>query len=191
MELQLQIKMNEKLFLRNPEQSELGKKIILHSIQLIHKNGFESFTFKKLAEDIGTTEAGIYRYFENKHRLLIYITAWYWSWLEYRVNVHTINIKDPVAKLKKVIKLLATTVEDDIKTSHVNESALHQIIIAEGTKAYLTKHVSEHNKDHFLSPTKTFVQKSVTLFLNVIPNTSSPNHCRVPLLKWRIFRIFL
>ena len=84
MEVQLQIKMNEKLFLRNPEQTELGKKIIRHSIQLIYKNGFELFNFKKLAEDIGTTEAGIYRYFENKHRLLIYITAWYWGWLQYR-----------------------------------------------------------------------------------------------------------
>lgn len=154
MKLQLQIKMNEKLFLRNPEQTELGKKIILHSIQLIHKNGFESFTFKKLAEDIGTTEAGIYRYFENKHRLLIYITAWYWSWLEYRVAVNTNNIKDPVVKLKRVIKLLATTVEDDIKTSYVDESILHQIIIAEGTKAYLTKHVSEDNKDQLFKPYK-------------------------------------
>jgi len=46
MEIQLQIKMNEKLFLRDPEQSELGQKIILHSIQLIHLNGFEAFTFK-------------------------------------------------------------------------------------------------------------------------------------------------
>ncbi|HEX5023975.1 MAG TPA: TetR family transcriptional regulator, partial [Agriterribacter sp.] len=64
MKLQIQIKMNEALFLRNPEKSELGKKIIQHSIQLIYKNGFEVFTFKKLAEDIGTTEAGIYRYFE-------------------------------------------------------------------------------------------------------------------------------
>ena len=79
MEIQLQIKMNEKLFLRDPEQSELGKKIILHSIQLIHLNGFEAYTFKKLAESIGTTEAGIYRYFENKHRLLIYLSVWYWS----------------------------------------------------------------------------------------------------------------
>ena len=79
MEVQLQIKMNEKLFLRDPEQTELGKKIIRHSIQLIYKHGFELFTFKKLAEDIGTTEAGIYRYFENKHRLLIYITAWYYK----------------------------------------------------------------------------------------------------------------
>ena len=95
MKLQLQIKMNEALFLRNPEETELGKKIIKHSIQLIYKNGFEAFTFKKLAEDIGTTEAGIYRYFENKHQLLVYITAWYWSWLEFQISFHTNNIKDP------------------------------------------------------------------------------------------------
>ncbi len=47
MDIQLKIKMNEKLFLRDPEQSELGKKIIQHSIQLIDKNGFEAFTLKK------------------------------------------------------------------------------------------------------------------------------------------------
>ena len=146
--------MNEKLFIRDPEQSELGKKIILHSIQLIHKNGFEAFTFKKLAIDIGTTEAGIYRYFENKHRLLIYLTAWYWSWLEYQVTFQTNNIKDAVLRLKRVIKLLATTVEDDSSTRYVNESILHQIIITEGTKTYLTKRVSEDNKDHLFKPYK-------------------------------------
>ncbi len=154
MEIQLQIKMNEKLYLRDPEQTELGKKIIRHSIQLIYKNGFEMFTFKKLAEDIGTTEAGIYRYFENKHRLLIYLTALYWGWLQYRVEYETHNITDPFKKLKVVIGLLATTVEDDIKTSYVNESILHQIIISEGSKAYLTKQVTEDNKDHFFKPYK-------------------------------------
>lgn len=154
MEIQVQIKMNEKLFVRDPEQTELGRKIIQHSIRMIHKNGFETFTFKKLAEDIGTTEAGIYRYFENKHRLLIYITAWYWSWLQYRVIFETNNVDDPVIKLKRVIQLLATTVEDDHKTKHVNESLLHQIIISEGTKAYLTKHVSEDNKDQLFKPYK-------------------------------------
>jgi len=154
MELSLSIKMNEKLFLRNPEQTELGKKIILNSILLIHEKGFEDFTFKKLAKEIGTTEAGIYRYFENKHKLLIYITAWYWSWLEYRVITHTENISDPYLKLKKVIKFLATSVEDDIRTSYVNESILHQIIISEGSKVYLTKHVNEDNKDQLFKPYK-------------------------------------
>jgi len=154
MEVKLQIKMNEKLFLRDPDQTELGKKIIRHSIELIYKNGFELFTFKKLAEDIGTTEAGIYRYFENKHRLLIYITAWYWSWLQYRVLFNTNNIKDPTIKLKKIIQLLATTVVDDDTILHMKEDFLHQIIIAEGSKAYLTRHVSADNKDQFFKPYK-------------------------------------
>lgn len=154
MKLQLQIKMNAALFLRNPESSELGKNILKHSVNLIYKTGFESFTFKKLAEEIGTTEAGIYRYFENKHKLLVYLTAWYWGWLEFQISFHTNNIKDPVIKLQKVIKLLASTVEDDEETSHINESLLHQIIIAEGSKAYLTKQVGEDNKQHFFKPYK-------------------------------------
>ena len=159
MELELKIKMNEKLFLRDPEQTELGKKIIQYSIQLIHKNGFEAFTFKKLAENIGTTEAGIYRYFENKHRVLIYLTAWYWSWLEYSVAIHNNNIDDPTVKLKRIINLLALTVEDDLKTSHINENILHQIVIAEGSKAYLTNHVSEDNKDQLFKPYKDLCAK--------------------------------
>lgn len=190
MELQLQIKMNEKLFLRNPEQSELGKKIILHSIQLIYKNGFESFTFKKLAEDIGTTEAGIYRYFENKHRLLIYITAWYWSWLEYRVAVHTNNIKDPVVKLKRVIKLLATAIEDDIKTGYVNESILHQIIIAEGSKAYLTKHVSEDNKDQLFKPYKDLCAKIGEIILDCNPKFKYPKSLASTIIEMAHFQNF-
>jgi hypothetical protein len=190
MDIQLHIKMNEKLFLRNPEQSELGKKIILHSIQLIHANGFEAFTFKKLAEAIGTTEAGIYRYFENKHRLLIYITAWYWSWLEYRVTVHTSNIADPVVKLKRVIKLLATAVEDDVSTSHVDESILHQIIITESSKAYLTKKVSEDNKDHLFKPYKDLCAKIGEIILECNPNYKYPKSLSSTIIEMAHFQNF-
>ncbi len=154
MKLQLQIKMNEALFLRDPESSALGKNILSHGIQLIYKHGFEAFTFKKLAEDIGTTEAGIYRYFENKHKLLVYLTAWYWGWLEFQISFQTNNIDDPAVKLKKVIRLLAMAVEDDEQTSYINESLLHQIIISEGSKAYLTKQVGEDNKQQFFKPYK-------------------------------------
>lgn len=188
MEIQLQIRMNEKLFLRNPEQTELGKKIILHGIQLIHASGFESFTFKKLAEDIGTTEAGIYRYFENKHRLLIYITAWYWSWLEYRVVFSTTNIKDPEKKLKKVIQLLANTVEDDIRTSYVNETILHQIIIAEGTKAYLTKHVTEDNKDQLFKPYKDLCAKIGDIILEYNPKYKYPKSLSSTIIEMAHFQ---
>lgn len=190
MEIQLQIKMNEKLFLRDPVQSELGKKIILHSIQLIHLNGFEAFTFKKLAEAIGTTEAGIYRYFENKHRLLMYITAWYWSWLEYRVTFHTHNISDPVVKLKKIIKLLATAVEDDVATSHIDESLLHQIIITEGSKAYLTRKVSEDNKDHLFKPYKDLCAKIGDIILECNPRYQYPKSLSSTIIEMAHFQNF-
>lgn len=190
MELQLQIKMNKKLFLRDPEQTELGKKIIQHSIELINKNGFEAFTFKKLAEDINSTEAGIYRYFENKHKLLMYITSWYWSWLEYRIMIYTLNVKDPVVKLKKVIQLLAATVEDDINTSHVNENNLHQIIIAEGSKAYLTKHVSADNKDQFFKPYKDLCAKVGEIILECNPAYKYPKSLSSTIIEMAHFQNF-
>lgn len=190
MELQLQIKMNKKLFLRDPEQTELGKKIIQHSIEVINKSGFEAFTFKKLAEDINSTEAGIYRYFENKHKLLMYITAWYWSWLEYRIMIHTLNVKDPVVKLKKVIQLLAATVEDDINTSHINENNLHQIIIAEGSKAYLTKHVSADNKDQFFKPYKDLCAKVGEIILECNPAYKYPKSLSSTIIEIAHFQNF-
>ncbi len=190
MELQLQIKMNDKLFIRDPEKTELGKKIILHGIELINKNGFESFTFKKLAEEIGTTEAGVYRYFENKHRMLIYITAWYWSWLEYKVAFYTNNITDPVEKLKKLIYLLASTVEDDIRTSHVNESSLHQIIIAEGSKVYLTKHVSEDNKDQLFKPYKDLCAKIGDIILECNSSYAFPKSLSSTIIEMAHFQNF-
>ena len=57
MKIQLQISMNNKLYLKNPDESELGRKIISHSITMIKDKGFEEFTFKKLAKNIGSTEA--------------------------------------------------------------------------------------------------------------------------------------
>ena len=154
MELYLKFNINDKLFLRNPEESELGKKIIQHGITLIHKMGFEVFTFKKLAIDIGTTEAGIYRYFENKHRLLLYIVDWYWSWQEYRLIFQTNNIQDPEDKIRIAIKLLSAPVVDDLTTSYINESLLYEIVMAEGAKSYLTKHVTEDNQANFFKPFK-------------------------------------
>ena len=190
MEVQLQIKMNEKLFLRNPEQSELGRKIILHSIQLIHQNGFEDFTFRKLAKSMSSTEAGIYRYFENKHKLLIYLTAWYWGWLEYQVGFHTHNIEDPAVKLKVVIKLLASTVEDEVKTDHIDESSLHQIIITEGSKTYLTRSVTEDNKDQLFKPYKDLCAVIGNMILECSPNYKYPKSLASTIIEMAHFQNF-
>ncbi|MDZ4756711.1 MAG: TetR/AcrR family transcriptional regulator [Bacteroidota bacterium] len=156
MDVYLNIELNEKLFLRNPIETELGKKIIKHSIFLIHKIGFDAFTFKKLALEIGTTEAGVYRYFENKHLLLLYIVDWYWSWQEYRLILKINNVVKPETKLKKVIQLLCTPITDDISTPYINENLLYEIVMSEGAKTYLTKLVSAYNKEKLFKPYKDF-----------------------------------
>ncbi|MFT5777237.1 MAG: AcrR family transcriptional regulator, partial [Crocinitomicaceae bacterium] len=68
--LQVHINVSDELFVRNPDSTELGRKIITNSISLINELGFELFTFKKLGERIGSPESSIYRYFESKHTLL-------------------------------------------------------------------------------------------------------------------------
>lgn len=190
MKLQVQIMMNDALFVRNPETSELGRKMVKHSIQLIHKHGFEAFTFKKLAEDIGTTEAGVYRYFENKHKLLVYITAWYWGWLEFQIRFQTNNIASPEDKLRRIIKLLASTIEDDEQTSHVDESLLHQIIIAEGSKAYLTKQVGEDNKQHFFKPYKDLCAMIGNIITECNPHYKYPRSLASTIVEMAHFQNF-
>ena len=174
MDFQLKIKMNEKLFLRNPEESELGKNIIKYGVTLIHKIGFEAFTFKKLAQEIGTTEASIYRYFENKHRLLIYIVDWYWSWQEYRLVFETNNIKSPETKIKKAIQLLASKVEDDVATSYINEKLVYDIVMYEGAKAYLTKQVAEDNKLKLFKPYKDLCARIADFIKDYNPKYKYP-----------------
>jgi hypothetical protein len=175
MKLALQFNMNPSLFLRDPEGTDLGKNIIQHSIQLIHDTGFEAFTFKKLAESIGTTEAGVYRYFENKHKLLVYIISWYWRWLDFQIGYQTKNLTNPVSKLKKVITILATTVEDDLMTGHVDESILHQILISEGSKAFLTKQVNQDNKQEYFKPYKDLCNTVGEIILECNPKYKYPH----------------
>ena len=62
----LKISVHEKLYVKDPESSDLGKRIVENSIILIEQLGFEEFTFKKLGVHIGSNESSIYRYFENK-----------------------------------------------------------------------------------------------------------------------------
>ncbi len=190
MKLQLQIQINEGLFLRNPEGSELGRKIIKYSIEFIYQYGFESFTFKKLAELIGTTEAGIYRYFENKHKLLVYLAYWYWSWLEFQIRFHTNNIQDPLLRLKKVIHLLARVVADDEHTGHIDEHLLHKIIIAEGSKVYLTRQVGEENKQQFFKPYKDLCALVGDMITGCNPAYKYPKSLATTLIEMAHFQNF-
>ena len=143
----IKIQVNPKTYVKDPETSDLVKKIIQNSILLIDEIGFEEFTFKKLGEKIGSNESSIYRYFENKHKLLVYLSSWYWAWIEYRLVFSTNNINDKFEKLKKAIIIVTESIEDDSNTEHINEAVLNKIIIEEFTKTLYNKNVDEENKE--------------------------------------------
>ena len=165
----LKIQVNERIYVKDPETSALGKKIVEQSILLIDEIGFDNFTFKKLGEKIGSNESSIYRYFENKHKLLVYLSSWYWSWMEYKLVFATTNILDSKEKLKKAIAIVTEKVINDSKTEHINESVLNKIIIAEFTKTLHTKEVDQENKEGFFLIYKRVINRIVEMVTEVNP----------------------
>ncbi len=175
MAIGIKISLNEKLYLRNPQDSSLGKRIIKHSILLIDEIGFESFNFKKLAIQMDSTEASVYRYFENKHMLLIYLVSWYWEWVSYLIDINTLNIESPIRKLKIIIKTIVFASKDNPSIDYVNESVLHRLMISEGTKAYHTKEVDKDNTEGFFLNYKNLSGKVADVISEVQPDFPYPH----------------
>ncbi|HRJ29934.1 MAG TPA: TetR/AcrR family transcriptional regulator [Cyclobacteriaceae bacterium] len=170
MSWQIQILLNEKLFVRDPTLSEVGRKIVNQGAIMMDKLGLEDFTFKKLATKLKTNESSIYRYFENKHRLLIYLVDWYWRWLEYLVIIHTNNITDPFKKIDIILNILMLKVEGELSGGvELEKQVLHQLVIKEGSKSYLTSHVTEDNKHQFFKPYKDLCARIADVFLEINP----------------------
>lgn len=166
----IKIQVNPKIYIKDPETSTLGRKIIKESILLIDEIGFDNFTFKKLGERIGSNESSLYRYFENKHKLLVYLSSWYWSWMEYRILFATANITNPFERLSKAISHVTEKIKDDAATDYIDESVLNRIIIVEFTKTFLTKEVDEENKEGFFLIYKRVINRIVEMINEVNPD---------------------
>lgn len=174
MAVNVSFSLNPGLYLKDPQQSDLGKRIIKHSILLIDDIGFELFNFKKLAEKMKSTEASIYRYFENKHLLLTYLVSWYWEWLNYLIKIKTFNIEDPKRKLEIIIHTFVSVSEENPAIEYVNESSLHNLVISESTKVYHTKGVDEENNKGFFLNYKEMVSFVAQVILEIKPNFPYP-----------------
>lgn len=170
MAVSIRFDLNDSLFTRDPQETSLGKKIISEGILLMDELGFEGFTFKKLATRIGSTEASIYRYFENKHFFLLYLTNWYWEWVLYLIDSETKNVSDPAEKLKIAIRMIVFATADNPSIEYVNEDVLHRVVIAEGTKSYHTVTVDARNKEGLFISYKTLTAKLAEIIEGIRPD---------------------
>ncbi|MEM7572661.1 MAG: TetR/AcrR family transcriptional regulator [Bacteroidota bacterium] len=172
---QLNVRINREVYLKDPESSELGRRIVTGSIDLVDEIGFENFTFRKLALAIGSTEASIYRYFENKHKLLLYLISWYWAWMEYRLVFALANVDDPMDRLNRALRLLTERVREDSNYTHINEVKLDRIVVAESSKAYLTKQVDAENEAGIFAGYKQLVQRVCDIIREINPTYKYPH----------------
>lgn len=151
MAIQVRIIPSSDLSLRDPQETDLGRRILATSIELLDELGLEAFTFKKLARSLGSAEASIYRYFSSKHQLLLYLVSWYWDWVHHLVNQAILPEDNPNARLRAAIRALSRPFIVNPGIAYINEQLLHRIVINEGSKAYHTKAVDqENNKGVFL-----------------------------------------
>ncbi|MBR9919252.1 MAG: TetR/AcrR family transcriptional regulator [Bacteroidetes bacterium] len=174
MAIGIKFSLNESLYIRDPQDTELGRNIIKYSIIMIDEIGFEAFTFRKLAKRMESTEASIYRYFKNKHMLLVYLVGWYWEWVSYLIEINTLNVQDPEEKLQIAICNVVSATRENPAIDYVNENILHRIVISDGVKAYHTKSVDEENKNGLFFNYKRMVEKISDIILEINPDFPYP-----------------
>lgn len=165
----LQVIVNPNTYVKDPESSDLGQKILWIGIEMLDDMGFEAFTFRKLADRCGTTEASVYRYFESKHQLLLYLINYYWAGMEYRLAFALANVASAEERLMKAISLLTSPATDDPATPHINEEVLHRIVIAESSKAFFNKEVDRVNNAGVFSGYKSLVKRVSDIILEINP----------------------
>ena len=190
MDFHLTFSVNKKIYLRDPESSEVGRHIVKSAIDLIFELGFEHFTFKKLAVEAITTEATVYRYFENKHRLLLYILNWYWNYMEFLVMFRLQNVTDNKVKLKIIIELLTQDLPESSGLLDYNKKYLNQIVISESSKVYLVKEVKEINRDELFKPYKDLCTKIANVISSYNPDYPYPRSLSSTLIETAHYQQF-
>ena len=187
----LKITVPSKIYKKDPETSDLGRRILEHGILLIDEIGFEAFNFKKLGQRIGSNESSIYRYFESKHNLLLYLTSWYWAWLEYQLVLETYGMPKPEDKLKKGIEIVTRRVRKDDRNTYINEEILYRIIVNENSKSFLTKEVDQENKDGYFEAYKRIISRLKNMIAEVDPKYAHPTSLASTVMEGALHQHFL
>jgi AcrR family transcriptional regulator len=172
---QIKIKVPECNFIRDPQETKLGNAILDTSVSLIDDIGFEAFNFKKLAFRIGTTEASVYRYFENKYQLLLYLDALYWGWMNYQISLATHYLNKEEEKIKTAIGILIQENKPENDIIGMNQYKLIRIIQQEGIKSMLSKNVDDVNKTGAFQNYKQLVGRICEWIKSVRPDFEQSN----------------
>ncbi|TXD79778.1 TetR/AcrR family transcriptional regulator [Algoriphagus ratkowskyi] len=185
----MKMEVHDNLYLKEPFSSELGVSIVQNGAVLIQDLGMESFTFKKLAVSVGVTEAAVYRYFENKHMLLLYLTAWYWAWMEVNYVYSTANLESSKARLSIAMRLIVNG-PVFTKNVHINPADLRNIVVNESLKGYLTKTVDEEHENGIFAQVYSFGERISELIFEINPAYPYPKTLAYTIMESSLLHAF-
>jgi AcrR family transcriptional regulator len=172
--INISVDINENLYIRNPIETKLGKKIIFNSIALFDEIGFEDFNFKRLAKNMESTEASVYRYFENKYKLLSYLVSWYWDYIHFVLIMDIRNVSDPKLKIDVIVNTLVDISSVSSTPQYIDIRKLHNIVVENASKVNHDKRVDVYNKDGFYANLKKLVEKISQIILEIDPQFKYP-----------------
>jgi len=187
----LSVKLDESLFLKDPESSDLGKEIIRKSVEMIAESGLESFTFRKLALALSTTESTVYRYYHNKHQLMMYLASWYWSTLEWRLAFATTNVEEPSRQLEKALETLCEPMVDFSETAHIDEQLLHRIVVSESFKAFVLKNLDKKERLGYFIAYQSLVDRMALIISRAKKSHPYPKALAGSLIETAHYQLFL
>lgn len=167
--------LSERLYVRDPQRTATGQLLLQKSITLMDRVGFEQFTFRKLADEMSSTEATIYRYFENKHRLLLYLIDWYWTLIGFSIDWSLTNIRVPEERLRICLKIISGMKKTENGFYPVDQDALQRIVIGEMDKTYFTKSVDADLRDGLLTSFNDTCKKISRIVKEINPKYQYPN----------------
>lgn len=172
----ISIILGESYFKKDPQSSDLGRRIVSQGIVVLDDLGFEEFTFKKLAEFIDSTEASIYRYFENKHKFLVYLSTYYWSWVEHVIDYETHHMESALERLDRVIEIVCHSYElpKVLDLPGISMTEFRRVIENESDKTYLNRQVDEINKKGLFMAYKGLCGKISLILEEINPNYQYP-----------------
>jgi AcrR family transcriptional regulator len=178
------------LFIKDPTSTQIGLDILTSSSHMIASQGLETFTFRKLATAIGTTETTIYRYFKNKQQLAMYLVSCYWNWLEWQVAFATANVAHPDVALNNAIGALCS---DHAHQQHtwMQLGELQRITAAEAFKGTFLVDSDESLRKAWFYAYAHLCQRLEKLILDVQPAYAHPKALAGTLLETAQHQQFL
>jgi len=95
------------------EITERQQEIVNAAIKIIARKGYRELTTKHLSEDVGVSEAALYRHFDSKNGL-IHTILQYFQEVSHQVLINIIKeIKDPMEQVKAFVMSRYTMFRDN------------------------------------------------------------------------------